>query len=115
MPGLFATCAAAAPAVTLTEVASGLSSPLEVVNARDGSSRMFIVEQGGVIKVRKNGVVLATPFLDVSTGGIISCCGERGLLGLAFHSQYAANGAFYIFYTAGTRKWTSSPPEAPRA
>ena len=97
-----ASALAAPPAVTLTEVASGLASPVEVVNARDASNRLFIVEQAGKIKVRKDGVVLATPFLDLTAAGLISCCGERGLLGLAFHPQYRANGAFYIYYTAAT-------------
>jgi glucose/arabinose dehydrogenase len=78
-------------------VASGLSSPLGLVNAGDGSGRLFILEQTGRIKVYDGAQVLATPFLDVSA--LVSCCGERGLLGLAFHPDYRTNGFFYVHYT----------------
>jgi glucose/arabinose dehydrogenase len=78
-------------------VASGLSSPLGLVHAGDGSGRLFILEQTGRIKVLGGGAVLATPFLDVSS--LVSCCGERGLLGLAFHPDYETNGLFYVHYT----------------
>lgn len=75
----------------------GLSAPLGLENANDGSGRIFIVEQGGRIKIIENGDVLATPFLDISTQ--ITTGGERGLLGLAFHPNYPANGYFYVHYT----------------
>ena len=78
-------------------VASGLSSPLGLVNAGDGSGRLFILEQTGRIKIYDGTQVLATPFLDVSA--LVSCCGERGLLGLAFHPDYRTNGFFYVHYT----------------
>lgn len=87
----------------LVPVASGFSRPLYVTHAGDGSGRLFVVEQGGAIRVIKDGVVLAQPFLDVS--GLISREAledgytERGLLGLAFHPGYADNGWFYIDYT----------------
>jgi glucose/arabinose dehydrogenase len=85
-------------AISLSEiVASGFNHPVQVTHAGDGSGRLFVVEQGGYIRIIQNGGVLATPFLDVS--GLISCCGERGLLGLAFHPDYASNGYFYIDYT----------------
>jgi glucose/arabinose dehydrogenase len=89
----------AAPTVALQEVASGFSSPVELVNSGDGSGRLFVVEQGGRIKILPEGssAALATPFLDIST--LISAGGERGLLGLAFHPQYASNGAFFVYYT----------------
>jgi glucose/arabinose dehydrogenase len=93
--------ALAAPTVTLQEVASGFSSPVEMVNSGDGSGRLFVVEQSGVIKIltsgRGGGTVLATPFLNIST--LTAGGGERGLLGLAFHPQYASNGAFFVYYT----------------
>ena len=90
-------------AVELVEVARGFRRPLLVTHAGDGSNRLFVVEQGGVIHVIQDGVVLETPFLDVSdlihrdvfSGGYT----ERGLLGLAFHPEYASNGLFYINYT----------------
>lgn len=69
--------------------------PVAVRNAHDGSNRLFIVEKGGVIKILKNSSVLPTPFLTVPVSG----SGEQGLLGLAFHPQFASNGKFYIAYT----------------
>jgi glucose/arabinose dehydrogenase len=83
-------------------IPSGLTQPIGIVNAGDGSNRLFIVEQPGKIRVWKNGVLLGTPFLDLS-GSIqdcaTTCSGERGLLGLAFHPDYESNGFFYVFYT----------------
>ena len=78
-------------------VAAGLSLPLGLVHAGDGSGRLFIVEQAGRIKVFDGTVVRATPFLDVSA--LVSCCSEHGLLGLAFHPDYRTNGVFYVHYT----------------
>lgn len=75
----------------------GLSAPLGLENANDGSDRIFIVEKGGRIKIIENGNVLATPFLNIST--LISTGGEQGLLGLAFHPDYSVNGYFYVHYT----------------
>jgi glucose/arabinose dehydrogenase len=87
----------ALPAITLQEVASGFQTPVELVNSGDGSGRLFVVEQGGTIKVLAGGVVAATPFLNISS--VIASGGERGLLGLAFHPQYSSNRAFYVYYT----------------
>ena len=81
----------------LETVATGLSSPVGVTHAGDGSGRLFIVSQQGRILIHDGGGVLVTPFLDIS--GLVSCCGERGLLGLAFHPNYAANGLFFVNYT----------------
>src|SRR5438552_4464552 len=88
---------AAPPAVTLRLVASGLTLPVEIAHAGDASGRLFVVEQGGAIKIIKDGAVLATPFLNI-TAQVLSG-GERGLLGLAFHPQFRANGKFYVYYT----------------
>jgi glucose/arabinose dehydrogenase len=77
--------------------ASGLKSPVFVTTAGDSSGRLFVVEQTGRIKIISRGSVLSTPFLDLHTK--ISCCGERGLLGLAFHPSYRTNGKFYVDYT----------------
>jgi glucose/arabinose dehydrogenase len=90
----------AAPAVTLRQVASTLVLPVEIAHAGDGSGRLFIVEQAVIIKVLQNGALLPTPFLDITT--IVLSGDERGLLGLAFHPQYAANRKFYVFYTRQT-------------
>jgi glucose/arabinose dehydrogenase len=85
------------PAVTLREIARGFSAPLAIAHAGDGSGRLFVVEKNGVIKVVKNGNVLATPFLDIRAQ--VASTGERGLLGLAFHPQFAANRRFFVYYT----------------
>ena len=79
-----------------TVVAEGLDAPL-FVTAPAGDPRLFVVEQGGRIRVVKNGKLLAAPFLDVS--GRIAAGGERGLLGLAFHPGYATNGFFFVNFT----------------
>jgi glucose/arabinose dehydrogenase len=78
-------------------VASGLSLPIGITNAGDGSGRLFIIQQAGRIRLVKNGSLLATPFLDITSR--VSCCGERGLLGLAFPRDYVTKGYFYINYT----------------
>jgi glucose/arabinose dehydrogenase len=91
--------AAAAPGNFFTVLlrGTGLSEPIGVTGAGDGSNRLFILERDGRIRVWANGQVLATPFLDLTTevlGG-----GEQGLLGLAFHPDYENNGFFYVKYT----------------
>ena len=78
-------------------VVIGLDKPEGLVNAGDGSGRLFIIEQGGLIRVLKDGKLLSVPFLDLSTK--VSCCGEQGLLGLAFHPKYVENGYLYVDYT----------------
>ena len=75
---------------------SGFSDPLSLQHAND--ERLFVVEQGGRIKIiQQDGTINTTPFLNISS--LISNGGEQGLLGLAFHPDYAANGYFYIYYT----------------
>jgi glucose/arabinose dehydrogenase len=79
------------------EVVSGLNHPEGMVNAGDGSGRLFIVEQAGLIRILQNDSLLPISFLDLTQ--MVSCCGERGLLGLAFHPKFAENGYFYVDYT----------------
>ncbi|HEX8637382.1 MAG TPA: PQQ-dependent sugar dehydrogenase, partial [Pyrinomonadaceae bacterium] len=86
-----------APTIRLQPVLSGLSSPVFVTSARDGSGRLFVVEQGGSIKVAQPGAATTTEFLNISSK--ISAGGERGLLGLAFHPQYSQNRRFFVYYT----------------
>lgn len=82
---------------SLEEFATGLSNPVEITNAND--SRLFVVQQNGAIKIiQPNGSVNAADFLNISTK--ITFGGERGLLGLAFHPQYATNGYFFVYYNA---------------
>ena len=76
-----------------------VSSPVGLVNARDGSNRLFIVEQGGTIKIYDGSQVPATPFLNL-TSRVLVGRGERGLLGLAFDPNYVSNGLFYVYYTS---------------
>ena len=78
-------------------LASGFTHPVQITNAGDGSGRLFVVEQPGTIRVIKNGAVLPTPFLDLTA--LTNDSGEQGLLGLAFHPDFASNGWFYVDYT----------------
>jgi len=87
----------AAPSVSLQPFVSGLVNPLDLQSAKEGSGRLFAVEQGGTIRVIKGGRVLATRFLDVS--GVVESGGEKGLLGLAFHPSYKTNGRLFVNYT----------------
>ncbi|MCH8508185.1 MAG: PQQ-dependent sugar dehydrogenase [Phycisphaerales bacterium] len=93
----------AAQAQLTTEIyLSGLTRPVFNTHAGDGSGRMFIVEQPGRIRlVDADGNLQTTPFLDIvsSVTGGVSGGDERGLLGLAFHPDYANNGLFYVNYT----------------
>jgi uncharacterized repeat protein (TIGR01451 family) len=84
--------------LVLSQVASGLISPVYLTHAGDGSGRLFVVEQQGRIRVIRNGVVQGTPYLDIT--GPVLCCGERGLLSAAFDPDYETNGAFYVNYTS---------------
>ena len=89
-----------AQTVALEPVVSGLTNPVDIAHC--GDERIFIVERPGVIKVlQPTGQVLPTPFLDIS-GPVNSGGGEQGLLGLAFHPQYAQNGFFYLYYCTGS-------------
>ena len=87
--------------IRLSPAVSGLQSPADITNARDGSGRLFIVEQPGRIRIAKNGQLLATPLLDVTS--LVQSGGEQGLLGLAFHPKYRDNGEFFVFYSVSPR------------
>lgn len=82
----------------LTATYSGLNEPVFLTHAGDGSGRVFIVERKGVIKIGRNGTVLATPFLDIRDR-VASEESEQGLLGLAFDPEYESNGRFYVNFT----------------
>ncbi len=84
------------PTLALTPVVSGLSSPVDLQQPNDGSGRFFVVEQGGRIRILQNGSLLATPFLDISSKVVVDI--EEGLLGIAFHPQFAQNGRYYVNY-----------------
>ncbi|MBS1795373.1 MAG: PQQ-dependent sugar dehydrogenase [Acidobacteria bacterium] len=80
---------------------TGLTRPILLRNARDGSRRIFIVQQSGIIKVLQPGATTPTDFINLSSKIVIptSTGDERGLLGLTFHPQFTANGKFYVDYT----------------
>ena len=85
------------PQISLSRVAGGFVQPVHVANAGDGSGRIFVVEQAGRIRVLDNGVVLLSPFLDISDK--LVCCGERGLLSVAFPPGFITKRYFYVYYT----------------
>ena len=86
-----------APATEL--VTDAVALPVHVAAPRLDPHRVFVVEQGGRIRVIRDGVLLDAPFLDIHER--VSCCGERGLLSVAFHPDYERNGRFFVDYTDG--------------
>ncbi len=81
-----------------TELVTAATYNVGIRHAGDGSGRKFIIGQQGIIRIiDASDNLLATPFLDIS--GLVQCCGEQGLLGLAFHPNYTQNGYFYVNYT----------------
>jgi glucose/arabinose dehydrogenase len=84
-------------AVGFTTVVGGLVSPLAIVNAGDDSGRLFVAQQGGQIRIVRNGKLVGQPFLDIADR--ITTGGERGLLGVAFHPGYPADPRVFVDYT----------------
>jgi hypothetical protein len=94
---LGAAVAAAAPPIALEPLVTGLDRPVGVIDAADGSERLFIPTLPGQVWVWDGEKLLDEPFLDIGDG--VNCCfGERGLGGLAFHPDFADNGFFYVAY-----------------
>lgn len=94
------------PSVGLELVAEGLTSPVALVEAPDGTGRLFIVDQIGLIYIlAPDGTLLDQPFLDLRSQivPLMAAFDERGLLGLAFHPHYADNGRFFVYYSAPLR------------
>jgi glucose/arabinose dehydrogenase len=94
-----------APAVELRLVADGLAVPVFLTEPDDGSGRLFVVDQVGQVRIVEDGRLLTAPFLDVSDR-IVELdpnYDERGLLGLAFHPEFADNGRFFVYYSASLR------------
>lgn len=92
--------------IGVRSVATGLTSPVAMVSSGDGSGRLFIVDQIGVVRVlAADGTLLPVPFLDVRARMVPlrPNFDERGLLGLAFHPEYASNGRFFVYYSAPLR------------
>ncbi len=97
--------AGAQPRVSLRLVTGGLGRALFLCSPPGDAARLFVVEQGGKIRVidRATGQTRVTPFLDLS-GDVLSG-GEAGLLGLAFHPDYSGNGRFYVYFSSRTETW----------
>lgn len=87
--------------VALEKVADGFSRPVFMADPGDGSGRLFVVEQGGLVRILRDGGIEPEPFLDmapfIADGNM-----EQGLLGLAFDPDFARNGRLYVGYTAAT-------------
>jgi glucose/arabinose dehydrogenase len=88
---------AAPPPIRSQVYVSGLRNPVAFLQDPTSPTRHFVVEQGGTIRVISNGVLLATPFLDLTTQ--IDSGGERGLLGFAFARDYATSRRFFVYFT----------------
>ncbi len=89
---------AQSPELVLEQFENGFSRPVDIVSA--GDERIFIVEQAGKIKIIDgSGTTLSTPFIQISVN---FGANEQGLLGMAFHPDYANNGYFYVNYTGGS-------------
>jgi uncharacterized protein (TIGR03437 family) len=83
--------------VRLTQIAGGIAAPTDIQSANDGTGRLFLVQQNGIIRIHRAGAVVSTPFLDIRTKTTGS--GERGLLGLAFPPGFVNKQRFFVNYT----------------
>src|SRR5215208_7164607 len=109
--------------LTLVPFVSGLNQPVLLTHAGDGSHRLYVIERAGRIRLVVGGALQSTPFLDI-TSLVRSSGSEQGLLGLAFHPDYATNGYFYLNYidtsgntvvaryTAAANRTTADPSSA---
>jgi len=88
--------------VKLVLITKGLTGPVGMAFPPDGTNRIFIIEQAGLIRILKNGKLLPKPFLTISSklDKLNKSYSEKGLLGLAFHPSYKSNGKFYVYYSA---------------
>jgi len=81
----------------LEPAGSGFDTPIFLLSPPADTSRLFVVEKGGLVRILENGVVRGTPFLDLRA--LVSDASEQGLLGMAFEPDYAASGRFIVSYT----------------
>jgi glucose/arabinose dehydrogenase len=98
--GTASIASAAAPILELTPIANGLVVPTAITGASDGSGRLFIAEKRGTIRIFDGATLSATSFLDIQTP--VKDFQEQGLIGLAFHPDYASNGFLYVHYSRET-------------
>lgn len=114
-PAVNAQEAEEAPQWGLNKITEGLDKPVHVTHAGDGSGRIFVVEHPGRIRIIKDGKIADIPFLDISDR--VKCCGEEGMVGLAFPPTYVNSQQFYVGYTDAdgattiSRFATSSDPD----
>ncbi|MGH9194574.1 MAG: DUF5719 family protein, partial [Acidimicrobiia bacterium] len=104
-----------APSISVQQLTAGLSSPVALTHAGDGSGRIFITEQGGRIRIFEQGSLLGAPYLDIDP--LVLTGGEQGLLSVAFHPSYETNGYFFVYYTNNSgnnvvARYQASPPSA---
>jgi glucose/arabinose dehydrogenase len=85
------------PSIDLELINDQLNLPVHITNAGDGTDRLFVVEQNGKIRIIEGTTLLSTAFLDITDR--VVCCGERGLLSVAFPPAYDSKGYFYVNYT----------------
>jgi glucose/arabinose dehydrogenase len=85
------------PQISFGQPIGGFTHPTHLASARDGSGRLFVVEQAGRIRIIKNGALLPTPFLDI-TARLRPVGGSKGLLSVAFPPGYADKQHFYVNY-----------------
>ncbi|MEO5819223.1 MAG: PQQ-dependent sugar dehydrogenase [Vicinamibacteraceae bacterium] len=97
--------AAQLPSIQSATYVGGLSSPVGMVQDPSDPAVQYVVQQGGLIRVIRNGALQGTNFLNLTSA--VASGGERGLLGLAFPSDYARTGRFYVNFTRAA----SGPPE----
>jgi glucose/arabinose dehydrogenase len=90
------------PSITLKEISRGFTSPVGMASPNDNTNRLFIIEQGGNIKIIKEGELIKKPFLNISSrlDGLNIAYSEKGLLGMAFHPNYKTNGRFFVYYSS---------------
>lgn len=85
------------PDIALEPVVKGLTRPTFIHHAGDGTGSIFITEQKGTIRIARGGTLIDKPFLDIT--GKVGCCGERGLLSIAFPPGSGTKGFFFVSYT----------------
>ena len=112
---LLAAAVAAQTPLRLEAFATGLVRPVLATAPRGDLERVFVLEQQGRIRIVRGGALLPAPFLDLAALGLVTFGGEMGLLGLAFHPDYASNGHFFVFHngpplpSSSVTRFTRSP------
>ncbi|MDQ1705309.1 MAG: hypothetical protein QOF18_1675 [Frankiaceae bacterium] len=101
--------------IAFHRVAGGFSDPTYVTSASDGLARLYVVEQAGRVRIVTHGRVQSTPYLDLHNE--VACCGERGLLSIAFHPQFGKHHFVYAAYTRSdgalqVSRFTAASPTA---